>query len=211
MNIGIIGAGKVGKTLAKGLSGAGHSVLISTRDTEIESLIAWNGEMGNPCTTGIFTDAAHFGEMIILAINWSGVEPLLEELRPALQHKIVIDLSNAVKFGHPPRLLLEHGSAGERVQQWLPESQVVKTLNVVGASNMVNPSFDSGTPTMLMAGNNADAKAIVMPVLHDLGWKDVIDLGDISQSRLLESLMMTLLICEMQLQNFEAVFALLRK
>ncbi len=212
MNIGIIGAGGVGRALAKGLTAAGHTVHISSRDPRSESLFTWKEEIGHTCTVTGFKEAASFGEIIILAINWNGVEPVLRSIGAGVfADKIVIDLSNAVEFTDSPQLALKEGSAGELVQQWLPTAKVVKTLNMIGESKMVHPVFTEGNPTMFVCGNQQDAKQTVIRLLAQLGWNDCIDLGDIGRSRLLESIMLTCLLCEIQLQSFGAAFSLLRK
>ncbi|WEK36405.1 MAG: NAD(P)-binding domain-containing protein [Candidatus Pseudobacter hemicellulosilyticus] len=211
MKIGILGAGNVGRVLGKGLLDAGHSVLISNREPQSESLFTWKEQLGAGCHTGTFAEAAAFGDVIIIAINWNGVQELLQGLgAAALKDKIVIDLCNAVSFSETPQLALKGITAGELVQQWLPDSKVVKTLNMVGASRMVNPSYAQGIPTMFLCGNDAGAKQQVTTLLEALGWKDNIDLGDISRSNLLESLMLTCLIAELQLKTFNAAFSLLR-
>lgn len=212
MNIGIIGAGSVGRVLAKGFADAGHTVLISSRDPQSESLFTWKEEIGPACTVAGFEEATRFGEVIVLAINWSGVEKVIQSIpKDAFKGKVVIDLCNAVEFSETPQFALENTTAGELIQQWLPDSQVVKTLNMVGASRMVNPAYEDGTPTMFLCGNEAAAKNTVIQLLTELGWKDTIDLGDITRSILLESLMLTCLIGEIRLQSFGAAFALLRK
>lgn len=212
MNIGIIGAGSVGKVLAKGWIDAGHSVKISSRDPMSESLFTWKEQMGPGCQIATFEEAASFGEVIVLAINWSGVETVLRQISSAaLQDKVIIDLSNAVEFSETPQIALKGISAGELIQQWLPGSRVVKTLNMVGSATMVNPSFSEGTPVMYLCGNNDQAKSTVQQLLASIGWLDVIDLGDISRSSLLESLMLTCLISEIRQQEFGSAFALLRK
>lgn len=212
MNIGIIGAGSVGKVLAKGWIDAGHTVKISSRDPMSESLFTWKEQMGPDCHIATFEEAASFGEVIVLAINWSGVETVLKQISTtALQDKVIIDLSNAVEFSETPQLALKGISAGELIQQWLPGSRVVKTLNMVGSATMVNPSFTEGRPVMYLCGNDEQAKSTVQQLLASIGWQDVIDLGDISRSSLLESLMLTCLISEIRQQEFGSAFALLRK
>lgn len=212
MNIGIIGAGSVGKVLAKGWIDAGHTVKISSRDPMSESLFTWKEQMGPDCHIATFEEAASFGEVIVLAINWSGVETVLKQISTtALQDKVIIDLSNAVEFSETPQLALKGISAGELIQQWLPGSRVVKTLNMVGSATMVNPSFTEGRPVMYLCGNDEQAKSTVQQLLVSIGWQDVIDLGDISRSSLLESLMLTCLISEIRQQEFGSAFALLRK
>lgn len=212
MNIGIIGAGSVGKVLAKGWIDAGHTVKISSRDPMSESLFTWKEQMGPECHIATFEESAAFGEVIVLAINWSGVESVLKQISAAALHnKVIIDLSNAVEFSETPQLALKGISAGELIQQWLPNSRVVKTLNMVGSATMVNPNFAQGIPVMYLCGNDEAAKSTVQQLLTAIGWKDVIDLGDISRSALLESLMLTCLISEIRQQAFGSAFALLRQ
>ncbi|MBO9635164.1 MAG: NAD(P)-binding domain-containing protein [Chitinophagaceae bacterium] len=212
MKIGIIGAGSVGKVLAKGWLDSGHTVKISSRDPMSESLFTWKEQMGPDCHIATFEEAAAFGEVIVLAINWSGVEGVLKKIgQDALQQKVIIDLSNAVEFSETPQLALKNTSAGELIQQWLPNSRVVKTLNMVGSATMVNPHYDQGIPVMYLCGNDAEAKETVGQLLRDIGWEDRIDLGDITRSGLLESLMLTCLISEIRQQEFGFAFALLRK
>jgi hypothetical protein len=48
----------------------------------------------------------------------------------------------------------------------------------------------SGQPSLFVSGNDAEAKAQVTTFLqNDLGWKDVIDLGDITTARGTEMLL----------------------
>jgi len=212
MNIGIIGAGNVGQALGKGLTNADHTVIISSRDPHSERLQAWKREVRPNSRSGTFTEAAQFGELVIVALSWPSVEEVLKSIPSEyLANKTVVDVSNAIEFGTPLRLALTDTSMGELVQQWLPKSYVVKTLNMVDASRFVHPDFEEGTPTMFVAGNQQRAKDQVRRLLEELGWKDIIDLGDIRQSRLQESLSLVCMTSQMQLQAFGAAFALLRK
>ena len=73
----------------------------------------------------------------------------------------------------------------------LPRAKVVKTLNIVNAHLMVDPAqVKSGDLTMIVCGNDAAAKATVTQVLTEwFGWRDVIDLGDITTARGVEMLL----------------------
>ena len=53
---------------------------------------------------------------------------------------------------------------------------------------MVDPGKISGEPTMLISGNDRDAKLTITSLLKSFGWKDVIDLGDIKTARATEML-----------------------
>ena len=82
-------------------------------------------------------------------------------------------------------------SLGEQIQRAYPNAKVVKTLNTVSAFLMVNPSLVANADhTMFICGNDASAKTQVTEWLKGwFGWKDVIDLGDITNARGTEQVM----------------------
>ena len=191
MKIAIIGSGDVGQALAKGLVEVGHSVMIGTRDTSKNDLKWTKKHNKDKLQVGSFAEAAHFGEIAIIAVAWHATENVLAIVRPLLSGKIVIDVTNPLIFSDDegPQLAVGHNmSAGEMVQQTLTDAHVVKTLNTINYKNMVHPVFKSGIPTMFMCGNNESAKNHVGELLSQLGWTDIQDIGDIEKSRLLEPL-----------------------
>ncbi len=155
--------------------------------------------------------AAQLAEIIIVALPWSCLKEVLEQIDPAyLKNKTIIDVSNAVQFDNGPRLLFNNTSAGEWVQELLPDCYVVKTLNTINDKKMVHPNFKEGVPVMFISGNEIHSKNQVKSLLKDLGWFDIIDLGDIRQSRLQESIMLACVISEIQLQSPHSAFALIK-
>jgi hypothetical protein len=101
--------------------------------------------------------------------------------------KTLVDVANPLDFskGMPPTLsVCNTDSLGEQIQRAFPTANVVKTLNTVSANVMVDPSIVPGVHTMFVSGNDAKAKAEVITILKaGFGWKEVIDLGDISCAR----------------------------
>jgi predicted dinucleotide-binding enzyme len=77
-------------------------------------------------------------------------------------------------------------SLGERIQRKLPESNVVKCFNIVGSSQMVNPTYKG--VDMMICGDDAAAKQEVERILKEFGWKGAIDVGGIDGARWLEAL-----------------------
>ncbi len=105
-----------------------------------------------------------------------------------LNGKILVDISNPLDFskGMPPSLsVCNTDSLGEQIQRAFPAVKVVKTLNTVTASLMVNPrQLADGDHHVFVSGNDAGAKAQVTDLLKTwFGWKHVIDLGDITTAR----------------------------
>jgi len=191
MNIGIIGSGDVARSLGEGLVAAGHEVMIGTRDTKRKELKSWHKKNAKHKSLGSTTQAASFAEVAILATAWHATEDVLAQIRPELAGKVVIDVTNPLQFNddEAPELTLGHSmSGGEIVQHSLPDSHIVKTLNIINHAHMVQPKYKSGTPTMFICGNNQSAKAHTVEMLADFGWKDIVDIGGIEKSRLLEPL-----------------------
>ncbi|MCA9332745.1 NADPH-dependent F420 reductase [Candidatus Saccharibacteria bacterium] len=191
MKIGIVGSGDVARSLGKGFVDLGHDVFIGSRHPEKKELDAWKKHAGKKGQTGSTTEAADFGDIVILAIAWHAAENVLAQIRPESSGKIVIDVTNPLQFNddEPPTLAVGHTiSGGELVQQSLPDSHVVKTLNIINHAHMIQPNYSEGTPTMFMCGDNASAKDHTRDLLEELGWKDVVDIGEIEKSRLLEPL-----------------------
>lgn len=192
MNIGILGTGGVGQTLAAKLNSIGHSVILGTRDATAtlgrEDFAKWHTE-NSSVKVGTFAEAAAHGEVIINALSGQAV---LETLKAAgetnLSGKILIDISNPLDFskGMPPTLfVVDTDSLGEQIQRLLPNTHVVKTLNTLSAHLMVNPaSLADGDHHLFVSGNDAGAKAAVIGYLTEwFGWTHIIDLGDITTAR----------------------------
>jgi 8-hydroxy-5-deazaflavin:NADPH oxidoreductase len=189
MKIGILGTGSVGEALGTKLVELGHSVAMGSRTPNNLNAAAWARRMGVNAAHGTFAEAARCSEMILLCTKG---EVTLEVIRTvgaaAFEEKVVVDVSNPLDFsrGMPPSLLIcNTDSLGEQVQKALPLAKVVKTLNTVNCEVMVNPA-KAGHPTMFMAGNDTDAKTLVIAMLKDFGWSDVADLGDIKAARGME-------------------------
>ena len=78
-------------------------------------------------------------------------------------------------------------SLGEQIQAILPDAHLVKAFNSVGAPQMVNPTYQQGTPTMFLCGDNAEAKQQVCEIIQRFGWEPY-DCGGIIAARALEPL-----------------------
>lgn len=214
MKIGIIGSGEVAQSLGAGLVAAGHSVMLGTRDQKRKDLLAWKKHQKKKAEIGSTTQAAAFGELAILAIAWHATEDVLTLVRPQLAGKIVIDVTNPLVFSddESPALTVGHTiSGGEIVQQSLPDSHVVKTLNYINHANMAFPDYAKGNPIMFVCGNNDSAKHQVRDLLQDLGWRDMLNIGTIEKSRLLEPLALLWIEYGASRSTWDHAFAVLEK
>ena len=199
MKIGIIGTGMVGRSLGERLVELGHDVMIGTRDLKKTMSRTEPDMYGNPpfnewhkknqnIKLGTFSDAAVYGEFLINATTGaSSLEALKLVGEDYLNEKVLIDIANPLDFskGMPPTLFKSNtDSLGEQIQRTFPKVKVVKSLNTVNALVMVNPGQLKGADhTIFLSGNDADAKSRVTELLRSFGWKDIIDLGDITTAR----------------------------
>ncbi len=214
MNIGILGTGDVGRTLAGGFLQHGHAVTVGTRDPKSEKARQLAATLGPSGQVKSFAEAAAFGEIVVLATLWSGTESALKLAgKEQFEGKTVIDATNPLDFSKPGIPGLTHGhtdSGGEQVQRWLPNAKVVKAFNIVGHASMVHPKFPDGPPDMFICGNDTDAKHAVSNLLRQFGWP-VIDIGGIEGARLLEPLCILWVIYGVQTKSWTHAFKLLGK
>ena len=194
MKIGILGTGMVGSTVATKLVKLGHEVKMGSRTIDNMKGAEWVKANGAKASQGTFADSAAFGEILF---NCTHGMASLDALKLAgagnLKGKILVDISNALDFskGMPPSLAVcNTDSLGEQIQRAFPDVKVVKALNTVNCSLMVNPSLVKGDHDLFICGNDAGAKATIVDILKNwFGWKSVIDLGDITSARATEMLL----------------------
>jgi 8-hydroxy-5-deazaflavin:NADPH oxidoreductase len=190
VRIGVLGTGDVGNRLATKLVSLGHEVKMGSRTADNPKGTGWAKANGSKASAGTFADAAKFGEVVF---NCTAGSISLEALKQAgaknLSGKVLVDVSNPLDFskGMPPSLTVcNTDSIGEQIQRAYPDARVVKALNTMGNELMVNPSIVPGEHDTFVCGNDPKAKAKVVEILRSFGWKDPIDLGDITAARGLE-------------------------
>jgi predicted dinucleotide-binding enzyme len=148
---------------------------------------------------------------VFLSVQGTAAVGLVTELGDALDGTAVVDTTNPLDFSSGgPGLFVGHtDSLGEQVQRAVPRARVVKAYNTVGNALMVDPDLPGGPPTMLIGGDDDDAKATVTDLLHATGW-DVVDLGGIETSRYLEPLCLAWVLYGFRNGTWDHAFRLLR-
>ncbi|MEE1819962.1 3-hydroxyacyl-CoA dehydrogenase NAD-binding domain-containing protein [Streptomyces sp. SP18ES09] len=172
--IAVLGNGRVGGNLATALTRAGHEVTVADS------------------TPGAAADAARRARIVINATPGAGSLERLAALRDELRGTVLVDVSNATTDGPdglPADLLHPGSSLAEQLQEALPETHVVKTLNTMLFPVMTAPTLLGQTPTVFLSGEDAQAKSTVRALLGDLGWRDewITDLGGIRTARATEA------------------------
>ena len=185
MQIAIVGSGDVGRSLGRAWRAAGHEVTIGTRDpAETRARPEW-ADVDLDLVAYADLDAEVF-------LNATRGETALDALRavgPALNGKVVIDTTNALDFsqGFPPSLFVSNtDSLSEQLQRALPEARLVKMFNTMNNQVMAHPTSLGQESTIFLAGNDESARETAAALARDLGWTDVLDLGDLTAARGLE-------------------------
>jgi predicted dinucleotide-binding enzyme len=168
MNIGILGAGRIGTTVAQLFAQAGHQVSISnSRDPA--SLAALLTELGPNVRTLSQAETVAFGEIVLIMIPWAK----RDTLPPAnlFTNKIVIDAMNQ----YPP---ISHGgntkahTSSEEVAGQFPGARIVKAFNTLYYEILRTGSRTTVSDRLVLfvAGDDAAAKAIVSQLIEQIGY-----------------------------------------
>src|SRR3954447_15575829 len=91
MQVAIIGAGNVGKSLARSIVEAGHAVTISSSDSaDAEAVAASTGATAAATNA----EAVRGADVVVLAVPTAAIEDVARNLGDALDGKVVVDVAN---------------------------------------------------------------------------------------------------------------------
>jgi predicted dinucleotide-binding enzyme len=183
MRIGIIGAGKIGSTLAHLFTDVGHDVAIANsrgpdtlRDLEKEL-----GEQGHAVT---IEQAAQYGDVAVVTIPLGHYRDL-----PAddLAGKTVIDTCNYYpdRDGHIAALDDDSTTSSELIQQHLSGAHVIKAFNAMRFDHLREYGREGGAGRRYgipVAGDDPAAKKQVFDLIEQIGFEPV-DAGRLADSR----------------------------
>ena len=165
-HLSIIGTGTMGQVVAGIAAKGGNTVeLLNTSTPE------------QPVT----------GDIVVLAVPYPSVAAVLAERADQLAGKIVVDLTNPIDFATFDGLTVPaDGSAAAEIAAALPGSRVLKAFNTNFGGTLGAGSVGSQTTTVLIAGDDADAKADLAAIVAAAGLR-AIDAGSLKRARELEA------------------------
>lgn len=181
MQIGILGAGNIGGSLAQAWAAAGHTIRLGVRDAskpEIQALVA--NETGR-ITAGSMAEAAAQGDVIVLAVPGGAAAALVESVGSALAGKIVIDATNNVRGPGPL-------SAVPAIMEHAPAAQVYRAFNSVGWENIQAPRYGKLQADMMFCGPDGAPREMVAGLIAAIGFRPVY-VGDQSQLAAVDNLL----------------------
>jgi hypothetical protein len=190
MKIAVLGTGSVGRTVAPALARLGHEVAMGTRDPEATQRRSdWEGLPGGIPLRPFTTVADGVGVVVNATNGMASLTALGAVGAGSLAGRVLLDLSNPLDFsaGPPTLSVKDTDSLAEQIARAFPETRVVKALNTVTAAVMVEPTLvGEGDTTVFAASDDADARRVVVGLLRELGWRDVVELDELSAARGLE-------------------------
>jgi NADPH-dependent F420 reductase len=182
MKIAIVGTGAMAAGFAENLVGAGHEVVVGSRDPHRAAAFAEN--IGSGTKSAPLAQAFALAEVVILAVPYAAVGAILDAADD-LTDKVLVDISNPITADYKDLVIGHTTSAAEEIQKLAPSAKVVKGFNTLFAG-MLSKKLRAGTSVQtFLAGDDASAKAKVDLLARALGL-DPVDAGALSNSRFLE-------------------------
>ena len=185
VKIGIIGAGKIGGTLAKLWVDAGHEVLISSRHPDELKPLAQS--LGPKAHVGTPRDAALFSDVVLISIPYGALPQVGKDLAAELAGKIVIDTGNP----YPERdgnMALEARRKGTGVAsaEFLPGVKLVRAFNAINYRDLQSQAHRAGELVAIpIAGDHSHALAVASQLVEDAGFEPV-TVGPLSSAKLFD-------------------------
>lgn len=179
MKIGILGSGNIGGTLGRKWAGKGHTIKYGVRNVTDPKHQALIGRGGGDMTVAAMAEAASFGEVVVLAIPGSAVEPLLAAAGSALAGKIVIDAANRMSQADINSLRL--------IAEQAPSARLYRAFNSLGWENFANPQLGGSQIDLFYCGDPGDTRPVVAGLIADIGLRPIY-VGDLTQVEVVDNL-----------------------
>ena len=182
IKIGVIGAGRIGGTLAKLWAEAGYKVMISARTLEeVQKLAA---QIGHGVTAGTTQQAAAFGDVVLISVPYGALPQVGKDNAAQLKGKIVLDTCNPYigRDGEMARAALEKGT-GVVNPTYLPGTKLVRAFNQVSAAALASEAHRSGEKIGVpLAGDDKAALDTARQLVIDAGFDPVV-VGGLSTAK----------------------------
>jgi predicted dinucleotide-binding enzyme len=128
------------------------------------------------------------GDIVVLALPYPAVSGVLAERADQLAGKVVVDITNPVNFETFDSLVVPaDSSAAAQIAAALPTARVLKAFNTNFGATLVAGTVAAQPTTVLIAGDDADAKSQLVELVTG-GGLNAVDAGSLARARELEAL-----------------------
>ena len=179
-SISIIGSGNMARAIGARAVKGGNEVEVASRDAAKAEALART--LGGGATAGRF-GAAPVGDIVILAVLYAGAVPVVAQYGDALAGKVIVDITNPFNADATGLVTADGSSMAQEIAKVAPASApVVKAFNTIFGHVLAQ---DGRTMDVLLAGDDAQAKASVSAFIESLGLRPL-DAGGLEMARWLE-------------------------
>ncbi|MCG5216784.1 NADPH-dependent F420 reductase [Streptosporangium sp. KLBMP 9127] len=183
MDIGLVGSGHIGATLARLALNTGHTVILSN-SRGLDTLANLVAGLGPGARAGTSAQAAGEGDLVVVTIPFGRYPEVPVEPTAG---KIVIDTNNYYpsRDGHFSEIDDGGTTSSELLAAHLPDAQVVKAFNAIYYANLADEGLPAGHPerrALPIAGDDATARKTVADLIDSFGF-DVVDVGPLHEGR----------------------------
>jgi predicted dinucleotide-binding enzyme len=179
-SITLIGTGNMARTIGTLAVAGGNTVEVMGRDQSKADDLA--KALGSGTTTGKW-GAVPAGDIVITALLYDGVVPVVAKYGDALAGKVIVDISNPFNATFDGLAHSEETSIAQEVAKVVPASaSVVKAFNTIFRNVL-----EKGRPNVFLAGDNAQATAGVAAFIESLGLRPL-DVGGLKMAHWLEGM-----------------------
>ena len=177
-SISIIGTGNMARAIGTLAVAGGNTVEVMGRDQSKAADLA--RALGGSATTGEW-GAVPAGDIVIVALLYANVVPVVAQYGDALAGKVIVDISNPFNATADGLAHGEDTSIAREVAKAAPASaSVVKAFNTI-----FRHVLEKGRPAVFIAGDDDRAKAEVAAFVQSLGLRPL-DVGDLKMAYWLE-------------------------
>lgn len=128
------------------------------------------------------------GDVVVLAVPYPALKEIAAQYGDQLAGKIVVDITNPLNFETFDSLVVaSDSSAAAELASALPSSKVLKAFNTNFAATLGSKSVGQNQTTVLIAGDDADAKSTLADAVK-AGGVDAVDAGSLARARELEAI-----------------------
>jgi predicted dinucleotide-binding enzyme len=179
-SITFIGTGNMARTIGTLAVAGGNTVEVMGRDRSKADRLAT--ALGGGATSGTW-GAVPAGDIVITALLYAGVVPVVAEYGDALAGKIIVDISNPFNATFDGLAHSEETSIAQEVAKVAPATaRVLKGFNTIFQNVL-----EKGRPSVFIAGDDRQAKADVVAFIESLGLRPL-DAGGLKMAHWLEGM-----------------------
>jgi NADPH-dependent F420 reductase len=186
--IAVVGTGQVAGALGPEFAELGHTIVYGSRDPSRDEVKALVDRTGHGASATTPAEAAAGADVVVLAVPGAVIEAVTKSLGD-LSGKIIIDPTNPLRRNEDGLFEMSvETSNAELIQGWAPDAHVVKAFNSLNWRQMVDPESSAGPISILIVGDDAEAKAFVASLAEGMGLEPI-DLGPVRYARHVEGML----------------------